>query len=89
MATGLTFDAYVEPKLLPPKLADQVFVTAGVKMIIDGIKPAWVAECVSKSHAPDGTSKVEVYNRARLFAFTGHHRLANRSCSDESDTAHL
>lgn len=50
MATGLTFDEYVEPKLMPPKLADRAFVTAGVKMIIDGIKPAWVAECISNGH---------------------------------------
>jgi hypothetical protein len=72
MATGLTFEEYVELKLMPPKHADRAFVTAGVKMIIDGIMPAWVAECVSNGHGPDGTGKAKVYNRARLFAFTGH-----------------
>ncbi len=44
----------------------------GVKMIIEGVKPAWATECVSKGHGPDGIGKVEVYNRARFFALTGH-----------------
>lgn len=44
----------------------------GVKMILEGIKPAWATECVSKGHGPKGDGKVEVYNRARFFALTGH-----------------
>lgn len=48
----------------------------GVKMIIEGIKPAWATECVSKGHGPKGDGKVEVYNRTRFFALTGH-RIAN------------
>ncbi len=31
----------------------------GVKMIIEGIKPAWATECVSKGHGPDGIEKAK------------------------------
>lgn len=48
----------------------------GVKMILAGTKPAWLTECVAKGQGPNGDGKVEVYDRARFFALTGH-RIAD------------
>jgi hypothetical protein len=48
----------------------------GVKMILEGTKPAWATECLVKGQGPNGDGKIEVYSRVRFFALTGR-RIAS------------